>query len=58
MALSLGFFKGSVEEDPESDMVTEDGGGFLSRWGDELVDLERTDKYVKGHMRSWGISGG
>lgn len=29
MALSLGFFKGSVEEDPESDMVTVDGGGFL-----------------------------
>jgi hypothetical protein len=48
IALSLGFFKGAVEEEGDSDMMAE-GKGW---WRDELEDLERRYENVQGHMRS------
>jgi len=48
MALSLGFFNGGVEEEPDSDMVAA-GKGW---WRNELEDLERRYEDVQGHMRS------
>jgi hypothetical protein len=48
IALSLGFFKGAVEEEGDSDIVGA-GNGW---WRDELEDLERRDEDVQGHMRS------
>lgn len=48
MALSLGFFNGGVEEEPDSDMVV----AGKRWWRDELEDLERRYQDVQGHMRT------
>jgi hypothetical protein len=54
MALNLGFFKGGVDEDPDSDMVAAGAAAAAKEgkrwWRNELGDLERGYQNAQGHI--------